>query len=243
VSSSAAPAAELSVVCPVHFEGENIGRFLDELAARVAIPLELLVVYDREDDDTIPAVRARRQRLPYEVRLVQNQYGDGALGAIRTGMREARCSALLVTMCDLCDDLSAVERMFRLVQDEGYDVVCGSRYMPGGSQSGGPLLKRTLSRLAGLSLHALGLPTHDVTNSFKLYRRENLEQLEIESSGGFEIGMEIVVKTHARGGRITEVPSSWKERSAGKSRFRLWRWMPHYLRWWLYALRARRSTP
>jgi hypothetical protein len=104
------------------------------------------------------------------------------------------------------------------------------------------LVKRTLSRLAGLSLHAFGLPTHDVTNSFKLYRKQNLERIEIESSGGFEIGMEIVVKTHALGGRVTEVPTSWTERSAGESRFRLLRWLPHYLRWWLYAVGARRGA-
>ena len=72
----------------------------------------------------------------------------------------------------------------------------------------GPLLKRTLSRLAGVSLHYLaGVPTHDVTNSFKMYRKELLDRLTIESSGGFEIGMEIVVKTFAAGGKIAEVPS------------------------------------
>ena len=232
----------LTVVCPVYFEGENVGRFLDELEAKVKVPLELLFVYDSDDDDTLPVVRAREERLPFSVRLVKNQHGRGALGAIKTGMHEARTDAVLVTMCDLADDLSAVERMLPLVSDEGYDVVCGSRYMPGGSQRGGPLVKRTLSRLAGLSLHAIGLPTHDVTNSFKLYRKQNLDRIEIESTGGFEIGMEIVVKTHARGGRVAEVPTSWTERSAGKSRFRLLRWLPHYLRWWLFALRESRGV-
>ena len=78
---------------------------------------------------------------------------------------------------------------------EGYDVICGSRYMKGGSQTGGPWLKKTLSRMAGISLHLItGIPSHDVSNSFKLYRRSLVQSINIESTGGFEIGMEILVK-------------------------------------------------
>ena len=112
--------------------------------------------------------------------------------------------------------------------------------MRGGRQNGGPLLKRTLSRLAGVSLHFLaGVPTHDVTNSFKMYRKQLLDRLTIESSGGFEIGMEIVVKTFAARGKIAEVPSTWTDRAAGTSRFRLWKWLPKYLHWYWFALKSR----
>jgi len=91
---------------------------------------------------------------------------------------------------------------------EGYDVVCGSRYMAGGRQIGGPVLKGFLSRAAGMSLHWLaGVPTHDVTNSFKMYRTAFLQSVTFESTGGFEIGMEAVVKAYVRGGRIAEVPA------------------------------------
>jgi len=49
-----------------------------------------------------------------------------------------------------------------------------------------------------VSLYYLaGIPTHDVTNSFKMYSKALLDRLNLESSGGFEIGMEIVVKTFA----------------------------------------------
>jgi dolichol-phosphate mannosyltransferase len=143
-----------------------------------------------------------------------------------------------VVMADLSDDLRAVEPMHRLLQ-EGYDVVCGSRYMSGGRQLGGPPLKTFLSRLAGKSLHLLTrLPTHDVTNSFKMYRASFLRSLTLESTGGFEIGMEIVVKAFVRGRPIAEVPSTWTDRVAGKSRFRLWKWLPNYLRWYAYAFRG-----
>jgi hypothetical protein len=88
-------------------------------------------------------------------------------------------------------------------------------------------------------LHYLsGLPTRDVTNSFKLYSKEVLDSITIESKGGFEIGMEIVVKAWAAGFRVTEVPTVWRDRALGDSRFQLVSWTPHYLAWYFYCLRA-----
>lgn len=233
-------SADLSIIVPVYNEGENICRLLDEIATKVGPVLnEVVLVYDFEKDNTLPAVREAAGRYSFPIRPVRNAWGKGALGAIRTGLREAKGPALLVCMADLSDDLVAVPPMLELLR-AGNDVVCGSRYMRGGRQQSGPLLKRTLSRLAGVSLYYLaGLPTHDVTNSFKMYRKEWLDRLTIESSGGFEIGMEIVVKTFALGGKIAEVPSTYTDRAAGVSRFRMWKWMPNYLRWYWFALRSR----
>ena len=142
----------------------------------------------------------------------------------------------MVTMADMSDDYSVVDDMCGLM-DAGYDVVCGSRYMRGGKQIGGPLLKKTISRVAGLSLrYVTGVPTHDATNSFKLYRKSMLDTMEFESDGGFEIGMEIVVKAHFSGFKVTEIPCTWTDRAEGKSRFRIIEWAPKYLKWYLYAL-------
>jgi glycosyltransferase involved in cell wall biosynthesis len=171
---------------------------------------------------------------------VKNHYGRGALNAIKTGFDEARSDAILVMMADLSDDLAVVDRMYDLLTREGCDIVCGSRYMPGGKQIGGPRLKGALSRWAGLSLHYfLGLPTHDVSNSFKIYRRAFIQAQTIESDGGFEIGTELVVKAFIGGRKIAEVPAVWTDRVAGKSRFKLWKWLPKYLRWYLFAFRGK----
>lgn len=227
----------LSVVCPVYNEAENIERLMDALQASISVPLELLIVYDHETDNTVPRVNSIARRYPFPIRLLQNQFGTGALNALKSGFRESRGEAVLVVMADLSDDFSVVDEMYRLITTAGFDIVCGSRYMPGGRQIGGPLLKKSISRLVGLSLHYLtGLPTHDVTNSFKMYKRRFLNGVKIESQGGFEIGMELVVKAFLNGAKITELPVTWLDRTAGKSRFRIWRWAPNYLGWYLYAL-------
>jgi glycosyltransferase involved in cell wall biosynthesis len=230
-------SAQLSVVCPVYNEGANIGPLLQRLEREVSVPMELIAVYDEEGDDTLPALA--RLSPPCPVRTVKNYFGRGALNAIKTGFREARGEATLVIMADLSDDLRIVPRMLELLQ-QGNDIVCGSRYMKGGRQIGGPLLKGLLSRLAGVSLHYLaGVPTRDATNSFKMYRTKFLQNLEFESTGGFEIGMEAVVKAYVSGARVVELPSTWTDRVAGQSRFRLWKWLPNYLRWYFYAFRGR----
>jgi hypothetical protein len=109
--------------------------------------------------------------------------------------------------------------------------------MRGGRQEGGPLLKRFLSRLAGVSLHYLaGLPVHDATNNFRAYSRRIVEQIPIEGEVSFAVAMELTLKAHWRGWKLAEVPTTWRDRTAGESRFKLWAWMPHYLRWYLRAI-------
>ena len=91
--------------------------------------------------------------------------------------------------------------------------------------------------MAGLSLNLLTrIPTHDISNSFKLYSRNVLSTTEIKSTGGFEIGMEIVVKSYLKGFKIAEVPTVWKDRVEGKSNFKLMKWLPKYLYWYFYLV-------
>ena len=224
----------LSIVVPVYNEGANIAKLFERIREHVHVPAEILVVYDFPEDDTLPAVR-RHEPFGFEVRLVQNRK-RGALQAILTGMKESRGMASVVMMADLSDDLRIVDEMFRLVES-GYALVCGSRYMDGGKQIGGPFIKGQLSRLAGQSLHLLTrIPTQDITNSFKMYRRDVIERFDVESDGGFEIGMELTVKTYLAGLPIKEVPSTWTDRTDGQSRFKLVKWLPKYLRWYFLLL-------
>ena len=167
---------------------------------------------------------------------MRNKYGRGALNAIKTGLEEASSELVVVTMADLCDPPEVINDMVAAAEREQADIVCASRYMKGGKQHGGPKFKGFLSHTAGLLLCWFArLPTHDPTNSFKLYRKSYLETVTIESTGGFELGLELVVKAHLARRRIVEVPTTWRDRVAGQSNFKLWKWLPHYLRWFFRA--------
>jgi glycosyltransferase involved in cell wall biosynthesis len=232
----------LTIVVPVYNEPDNIGPTLRRLAAAVHEPAQTLVVYDFDADTTVPVVRALQSELP-RVRLLRNDLGRGVLNAMKAGIAAATGEFVLITMADGSDEVELVDRMVQRGQG-GADVVAASRYMKGGHQEGGPLLKRTLSRLAGLSLHWVGrLPIHDATNNFKLYRRSFLNSVTIESKGGFELAIELSVKADLDGRKLAEVPTTWRDRTAGQSRFKLRAWLPLYLRWYLTLFRGRLRPP
>jgi glycosyltransferase involved in cell wall biosynthesis len=226
----------ISLVVPVFNEADNIVPFLRDVEAAVHEPHEVLLVYDFLEDTTLPAVAAMQPTSPH-VRLVHNTLGRGVLNALKAGFQASRGDVVIVMMADRSDEPRDVAPMARLVR-AGADVVAGSRYMRGGRQVGGPLLKRFLSRLAGVSLHYLaGLPVHDATNNFRAYSRRVVEQIPIEGEVSFALALELTLKAHWRGWKLAEVPTIWRDRTAGQSRFKLWAWLPHYLRWYLRALR------
>jgi len=241
---AACPNADqtLTLIVPVYNEHENFPRLLAALEQHIAQPFRVLVVYDFDGDSTLPVARELAAARPW-LELVHNTLGRGPANAIRAGFAAAATGPALVVMADLSDDLSHVSEMLRLYR-AGNRVVCASRYMKGGRQIGGPFLKRTLSRTAGLSLYYLArFPTHDATNNFRLYDAALVNEMGIESVKGFEIALELTAKAFARGERIAEIPTTWTDRTAGESRFRLWHWLPKYLRWYWYAMRVGWGIP
>jgi len=228
----------VTAIFPVYNEGENVVPVLRTFARDVRTPHEILVVYDMDEDTTVPVVQALRGELP-QVRPHRNDLGRGVLNAMKAGMAEARAPYILITMADGSDEYERVDAMVELAR-AGADVVAASRYMRGGRQLGGPLVKRTLSRTAGLTLHWFaGVPVHDPTSNFKLYSRRFLDSVTIESDAGFELALELTVKATLAGRRLAEVPTTWRDRTAGQSRFRLRAWLPHYLRWYGVAFKGR----
>jgi len=230
-------SSDLTIVIPVYNEGDNVVSTLKEIGQKVTVPAIISIVYDMEEDTSLPPIRNLQQTsFTFPISLIRNAYGRGALNAIRTGLETATTELIIVTMADLSDPPEVMNDMVRVALDREAAIVCASRYMKGGRQIGGPRLKGFLSRTAGLILcWVAGLPTHDPTNSFKLYRKSFLRTTTVESTGGFELGLELVVKAHKMGLVVTEVPTVWRDRVAGKSNFRLWRWLPNYLKWFFYA--------
>ena len=73
---------------------------------------------------------------------------------------------------------------------------------------------------------------------YRLYDADLVRQLGIESDAGFAVALELTAKAFARGVPIAETPTTWRDRSAGQSNFRLFRWLPSYLKWYRHALWA-----
>jgi len=119
---------------------------------------------------------------------------------------------------------------------QGWDVVCGSRYMAGGKKIGGPALQDFGSRFINATLFRLGFPTSDATNSFKLYRRKFLAKLSPAPFVSMETSFWLILQAYWHGGWIADVPTTWKGRTAGHAKITFWKRSVRYLVLFIIAI-------
>jgi glycosyltransferase involved in cell wall biosynthesis len=225
---------KFSVIIPAHNEEGSIAAVIRALEQGLRYGYEIVVVDDHSTDKTAEAVTGLSAEFK-NLRLVQNLDSPGFANALKTGFRNARTDIVIPVMADLCDDPDTINKMYEKSR-EGFDVVCGSRYIKGGRKLGGPPVKSFFSRFVGISLHFFtAIPTQDISNSFKLYRKKVIESIDIISSG-FEISAEIPLKAYFLGYKITEIPTTWMHRKEGESKFEIFKHGSRYLKLYLWAL-------
>lgn len=215
-------------------EEENILKVIQQLENSLKFEHEIIVINDHSTDSTKEIINDLRKDYK-NISIVDNKNPKGFANALKTGFGATNSDFIVPVMADLCDDSETINRMYEKI-NEGFDIVCGSRYMKGGKKIGGPFLKSFFSRFVSISLHILiGLPTHDIANAFKMYRKSIFDNIKVEGKS-FEISMEIPLKAYFKDFRITEIPTVWNERKAGKSNFKALKLTPNYLKWYLWAI-------
>ena len=229
-----ADGPQLDIVIPVWNEGSAFVDVLDALRSSVHIAcFRVLVCYDSPDDTTLECIK-QYPASAMHIQLVLNR-GKGVHSAILTGFDVSTAPAVLVYPGDDTFNAGIIDSMYAKFQ-AGCDLVAASRFIPGGCMKDCPWLKALLVRTSAFALHHFArIPTHDPTNGFRLFARRVLERIPVESQAGFTYSIELLVKTHRLRWKICEVPAQWFERKHGTSRFRVLRWLPAYLRWFLYA--------
>lgn len=230
---------DLSIVIPVYNEAENILYTLKSIKENIKTPCEIIIVYDKDSDSTLPVLKKLKKKYTNFV-AIKNNIAIGPSGAIRTGINAARSPRILVMMADLCDDITQVDTMCKMVPEK-FDIVCPSRYTKGGRQELNAHFKVWLPKTAGNLLKLFtGIKTNDPTNSYKMYSKKILKKMHLKSEISFSITLEIVSKAHLLGGRIAEIPTVWKDRQHGKTHFKLGRSIVAYSPWFLLALSKNR---
>jgi len=202
----------LSVVIPAYNEERFIGTLLDRIRAVDLSPLgftmELIVVDDRSKDRTAEIVAA----IP-GVRLVRQEKNGGKGRAVRAGIAAATGDLLIIQDADLEYDPQDYIPMLRALLDGKADIIYGSRYLGRGRHDNQSLAAylggRSLSLVARLFT---GTYLTDTVTAFKLFRRDELAALPLETTG-FELDHEITARMLARGKRIAEVPIRYYPRS------------------------------
>jgi glycosyltransferase involved in cell wall biosynthesis len=224
---------KIDIIIPVYNEGKIIIDVLEALKINVDTVFRVLICYDHEEDTTLEALDTYPDP-GFDVLRVKNR-GKGAHGAVITGFKTSTAPAVLVFPADDTFNADMIDNMYEKFR-EGSEIVAASRFMPGGCMKGAPFMKDLLVRISAFTLyHFARLPVHDASNGFRLFSRKVIENIPIESEEGFVYSIELLVKCHRLNWKISEVPAKWIERTSGKSRFRLGKWLPSYLRWYFFA--------
>lgn len=226
----------LSIIVPARNEEKIIIKTLEALNSKVNIPHEIIVVDDFSTDKTSEIVSFYIKK-NNNIRLYKTSSKKvGFSNAILLGIKNTKTKIIVIVMADLCDDPKIIDKMFTLI-NQGWDVVCGSRYIVEGSKIGGPKLQGFFSSFVCYSLYyLLNLPTHDVSNAFKMYKKKVLTSLKFNPARGLELSMDLTLQAFFKGYKITEVPTKWKGRTVGSSKFRLMKTAPSFLKIYFFAL-------
>lgn len=211
------------VVVPTYNERENVRRLVGEVL-RFVPGATVLFVDDSSPDGTAEEARRLSEetgRVEVIVRPARMGLGTAFICGMEWGL--SRGFNPIVTMdADLSHHPKYLPAM--LERAEEFDVVVGSRYVPGGGTKGWPLKRRLLSRAANFYARSvLGLPARDVTGSFRCYRAGALSRIDLRSirARGFVFNVEILYRLYKAGCSIVEVPIVFAERESGRSKMSL----------------------
>ena len=218
---------KLSIVIPALNEEASIEKTLTSLVNRVRANCEIIIVDDHSTDNTARIVENLSGKHK-NIRLVKNNQNPGFANALMAGFRSVGTDVVVPVMADLCDEPETIDAMFEKIS-EGFDVVCGSRYMPSGKKIGGPKIQSFFSRLVCWVVFLITkVPTRDISNSFKMYRKNVLDMVSNIEGKGFESSMEMCMRAYRLGFKITEVPTVWIGRKEGESKFRVFKLIFRY---------------
>jgi len=219
------PAARVCVVVPTYNERENIAPLVESIE-RAGVPgLSLLFVDDGSPDGTAAEVVHQSEQNSW-VSLLRRPRKMGIGSAYQDGFKAAIDSIgpdVLVEMdADLQHPASALPGLVTAIGN-GADVAIASRYIPGGGISGWGRLRRMVSRGANAYARSmLGLSVKDATSGYRAFSRaaaEAVARADLPAKGfEFQVATLHLLKDKWK---TVEVPFTFNERTAGKSKLGL----------------------
>lgn len=232
---------KLSLIIPAYNEAQNIEKtvlsFNEELRKN-RIEHEILVVNDNSTDGTVEVLNKLVIGVK-ELRYINNVPPNGYGFAVKKGLENFNGDCVAVVMADMSDNPKDLVNYYSKML-EGYDCVFGSRFIRGSKTVDYPGHKFILNRLGNLLIMFLfAIRYNDLTNAFKLYRREVVNGVRPLLSHHFNLTVEIPLKAIIRGYSYCIVPNSWTNRKRGFSKFKIKELGSRYLFIILYCLLER----
>lgn len=224
----------VSILIPVLNYEESLEKTIKKIVNFVK-KYEIIILYDI----TKPEIKkeafriAKRLKEKYNAKVIFRFNEKGFGSALRIGFEKAKGDVILVTMGDFCDDPKTIPKMIEKIK-EGYDIVVGSRYIKGGGIIGNSIKQRISSLFSVLVNIFSKVKIRDITNAYKLYRRDVIKTIKTISKS-FDISCELTLRAAKNGFKIAEVPTIWRNREVGRSKFRIIKESKNYFKWFLFS--------
>ncbi|HTQ32253.1 MAG TPA: glycosyltransferase family 2 protein [Opitutaceae bacterium] len=214
-----------SVVIPARDEEASLPGTLHDIYATFSaaeISHEIVVVDDGSKDGTWALLQALREKEIPTLAPVQNHGPHGFGRAVIHGLNQSRGDAVVIMMADASDSPKDAVRYWRLLNDEGYECVFGSRFIKGGRVANYPPIKLLVNRAANFFIKSVfAIPLNDTTNAFKAYRRAVIDGCRPLLAPHFNLTVEIPLKAIVRGYSWTVTPISWENRKFGQAKLKI----------------------
>ena len=212
----------VTVVIPTYDEAQNIVEVLTQV--RRALPeANILVVDDASPDGTADLVDQTSVHLGGRIEVLRRPGKQGLGAAYRAGFAQALAGGATICVqmdADLSHDPTALPALLSAVE-HGADASIGSRYVPGGVIVDWPALRRWLSRWGNrYAAGMLGLAVNDATSGYRVNRAQALEVIGFRdvSADGYGFQVEMTHRLVRAGGRIVEIPITFRDRTLGESK-------------------------
>ena len=234
------------VITPTYDEAENIEEWLRR--TRATLPdADVLVVDDNSPDGTggvAERVAAELGRIQVLHRPMKEGLGVAYRAGLGAGLEQGY-ELLCHLDADLSHDPAVLPVLIARLEDDGADLVIGSRYVPGGSIPNWPWFRRALSRVGNFYAgFVLGTSVRDNTSGYRVYRAEILKDIDYASTRakGYGFMIETAYRVWQCGGKIVESPIAFTDRVRGYSKMTLRVAAEELLlvTWWGIRDRARR---
>jgi dolichol-phosphate mannosyltransferase len=217
------PVGAVLVQAATYNERENVASLIDAVLAADPV-LQLLIIDDSSPDGTGEIALSQAEhnaRLHVLVRRGRRGLGSAILEGFQ--LAKSRGFAVSVNMdADLSHDPADIPRLLAALDPVGgrpADVVIGSRRVPGGRTVGWPLSRHVASWLVGwFTRWVLWVPVRDASSGFRAIRLEVFERLPRQFSEGFAFFEHLLWSVHRAGGRMTEIPITFTDRTRGTSK-------------------------
>jgi len=209
------------IVLPTYNEADNLALLVGELFS-LPVPLSVIVVDDNSPDGTGTLADDLASVHPGRVVVIHRSAKLGLGTAYIAGFQRALqlgATSILTMDADFSHHPRFIPAMVQCLATA--DLVIGSRYTPGGGTHNFPMRRKILSRCANaVARNALGLRARDATAGFRLYRREIIESLALDSilSSGYSFLIEMLFLVEKAGWHVAEVPILFEDRVAGVSK-------------------------